>query len=196
MRTLLVSTTLLVVLLAVCGGQALAATTVTLFPVAAASIFTPKAAGGVEVVTSSLPVGYNTDNVLYRGLLRFDLSGIPAGATITKAKLLVYHVGTDGVDLPVQVYRYTKAWDPATLTWAGNASSFNSTVLASAGGGASTGTWVNFSVLSLAKSWLVTPAKNFGLMLRGSSEGGDYSFHRYATGGNQLRPRLQIEYTP
>lgn len=197
MRTVLCWTVLLAGALAVCGGHALAAK-VVLSPVAAVSISTHPTDGD-KVTSASLPVGFDTDNTLYRGLMQFDLSGLPAGATITKATLRLYQVGAKGVNLPVYVYRTNKSWDAATVTWAGHAASFSPTAITSGGGGAANGTWVTYNVLILAKSWYSTPGRNFGLMLRGSSEGGDWSFHRYASkdqGDNPVHPRLVIEYTP
>lgn len=64
---------------------------------------------------------------------------------------------------------------------------------------ASDNTWVTWTITSLVQSWQALPGRNFGLMLRGSSEGGDYSFHSYVALANTKaaqRPRLKIEYTP
>lgn len=151
--------------------------------------------------TITLPVGFNTNNTLYRSLVRFDLSSIPANATINKATLSLYQVGSSGVPLAIRVYRSTKTWSEGTVTWNSNGTSFNSTAITSGGGGASNQSWVAFNVLPVVRSWYIAPSRNFGLMLRGSSEGGDWSFHSYASKESGpiarkiVRPRLRIEYT-
>lgn len=151
--------------------------------------------------TNTLPVGFNTDNTLHRSLVRFDLSSIPANATINKATLSLYQVGSAGVGLGVRVNRATKSWTENTVTWNSNADFFNPTTITTGGSGASSGTWVAFNVLSVVRSWYIAPGRNYGLMLMGSSEGGDWSFHSFASresgpvARKSVKPRLRIEYT-
>jgi len=57
--------------------------------------------------------------VIYRSLLKFDLSGIPSGSTITSAILTL---NSDGQDLSDQsrtmrVYRVLRAWNVSQATW-------------------------------------------------------------------------------
>jgi len=53
---------------------------------------------------------------LARSYLRFDVSSIPAGATVESAKLELYYCVCDGID-DIGVAAAAGAWNPATLTW-------------------------------------------------------------------------------
>ncbi len=145
--------------------------------------------------------------------MKFDLSSIPANATVTGATLELYttgnHVsnyssgdknkynGTKGV------YEAPYNFDENTVTW-GN---YGAGYFQSEGGNApigtlleknsntSTGTWESFNVLSAVQDMIVNPSGNYGFMVDFDKYG------RYAVeyassenSNNSLRPKLTIEY--
>jgi hypothetical protein len=79
-----------------------------------------------ELVASAWTI--NGVIVYYRGLFKFDLSSIPANATIVSAKLSLYsnplplngdlvHANS-GPDNSMFIRRITNSWDPPTTNWA------------------------------------------------------------------------------
>lgn len=53
-----------------------------------------------------------------RSLLRFSLSSIPSGSTVTSAALAVYVESQTGPDFPVYVYRLLQpGWSESGTTW-------------------------------------------------------------------------------
>jgi len=79
-----------------------------------------------ELVASAWTI--NGVTVYYRGLFKFDLSSIPANATIVSAKLSLYsnplplngdlvHANS-GTDNSMFIRRITNSWDPPTTNWA------------------------------------------------------------------------------
>ena len=50
-------------------------------------------------------------------LMRFDLSRIPSGSSITKATLIVWETASYTLDQRIGAYRVTEAWDPAQVTY-------------------------------------------------------------------------------
>ncbi|MDA2936197.1 DNRLRE domain-containing protein [Patescibacteria group bacterium AH-259-L05] len=58
-------------------------------------------------------IGYNR-----RGLIWFDLSSIPGGATINSATLYLYEAQTYGLARTVAIHRLTQGWTESGVTWA------------------------------------------------------------------------------
>jgi len=128
--------------------------------------------------TSGLQVRQN--NVM-SGLIRFDTSSLPAGWTVTSAKLKVYSHYASGLPTQITAYKMSKAWDPTTATWLAANASTNWT------GPGATGTddrastavasftadapgWYTIDVTSAVQDWINDPASNFGLILVGSGD--------------------------
>jgi hypothetical protein len=69
----------------------------------------------------------NGDPLFIRGAFKFDLSGIPANATIISAKLTLYSIhdptngdlvnANSGTDNTMYIRRIISAWDGTTVTW-------------------------------------------------------------------------------
>jgi len=72
---------------------------------------------------SSDPLSLCTGNMFgdpykYRGLIKFDLSGLPAGSTITNATLYLYARGNyGGASGTLNVYRSRRAWVESQASW-------------------------------------------------------------------------------
>src|SRR2546430_998370 len=73
--------------------------------------------GANHANASHLPVG-GTGSGAWRGLTRFDLSGVPAGTHLDSASLQLYHDGDLGTgDTAIEARQVSAAWDPATVAW-------------------------------------------------------------------------------
>src|SRR5262249_32607149 len=77
--------------------------------------------GNPNYVTNDIFSVYHRGGNMQNSLLLFDLSSIPAGKTITKAKLTLWHdsaiwgTGDQGND--TQVFRAAKPWVQWQVTW-------------------------------------------------------------------------------
>lgn len=67
--------------------------------------------------------GCTDDGVIHRGLIAFDLSSIPAGATVQSASLTLYFDRSIDINqLPVSLFRVTRDWGEGTSTSGGSGS--------------------------------------------------------------------------
>ncbi|MEK7784775.1 MAG: DNRLRE domain-containing protein, partial [Chloroflexota bacterium] len=185
----------------------------------------PNGTAGVDTrLASNLPnANYGTDDKLYvgesnqnssvhRSLLRFDLSGIPANATITSATLSLW-LTDDYSDnaRTFSAYRVKRTWTEDGATWnaAASGSNWNTAGLdltADAEGTAIGSRSMTASEANGEKQWTLDAAKvqewvsgafaNNGLLLRAGVELNDQ--YRFASSDYVLpgwRPKLVIHYT-
>lgn len=206
------------------------AVTVTLKPVADATIFN---FDGCSDGTPGSECGAGTGDRLYvgftggygerRSLLRFDLSGIPAGAVITSASLQMRLVKAHAQSSNVSVRRVMQAWSegptnfsqgpgvaasPGDVTWTQR--SYRSTPAqpwtTPGGDYAATvssqivvpGTsgayvWSGAQMTADVQAWLDQPATNFGWGLQGTGSAEAYGSREHFNA--DLRPQLSINYT-
>ena len=153
-------------------------TDVTLYPTALTyvrSVYTTTPLGGLSYVW----VGYGCDDwhpdchVTTRGLAKFDIAAIPAGATITAASLRAtitdYH-GTGSKQY--RVHRATESWTEGGATWANQpdyGEERDSIAI-----GATSGS-VSWDVTTVVKNWYDGTTSNYGLVLtRESDTSGDH----------------------
>ena len=112
--------TIALVVASICSAPAAAQTTVTLDAEADATIyedfFGDTGNGGGEF----LHVGRDAGGGIKRILIRFDLSGIPAGSTIDDATLTLYNSRTQASTFPVDVHRVTNDWTEGPSNPLGN----------------------------------------------------------------------------
>jgi hypothetical protein len=170
-------------------------------------------------------VGVNGGETLRRGVLRFDLSQIPAGSTITSVSLKLYcsAVGS-GTTQTVQLKRMLASWGegPSTAFGGGGAPSatgdatwqhrfypstpwptsggqFSSTVSASRSvTGQGSYTWTTTAQLVAdVQSWVAAPATNFGWLVQGN-EVTLRSVKRFDSreAAAATRPQLTVVFTP
>jgi hypothetical protein len=156
---------------------------------------------------TTLRAGGEMDKI-YHGLLQYDLSGIPAGATITNARLKLYMSGASGEPLNISVHRVTSEWDESAASWKNRK---DGVPWESAGGDfrelaentsiaiAAEGGWYNWDATSLVQDWVRGGVPNYGMLLKGNNESTYDHYHRsfYTsdyTSKVYYRPVLEVSY--
>jgi N-acetylneuraminic acid mutarotase len=170
----------------------------TFYPVADTVVF--QGAGGANLGGySDMEAGYDHCYGLQiaRSLIKFDLSSIPAGTPITRARLYLYLF--DSCDLAnrthtITAYRSGANWAEMTVTWnnkPGYAEARGSTTVSSRTPG-----WYVINVTDLVRGWVNNSFPNHGLMLRGPEGSGDSSAMMmfYTRESSSHDPYLSIEY--
>ncbi|MDF2188758.1 DNRLRE domain-containing protein [Paraflavitalea sp. CAU 1676] len=147
--------------------------------------------------------GFPTCN--FRSLFRYDVSQVPAGATITSATLYLYahknakngYAGqpTYGDNNAALLQRVINNWTLTNTGWG------NQPAVTTAGQRVlpqSTGTAQNYTVdlKDLVQYWVNQPDSNYGVLLRLASEQAYNSMIFYSgQGADSVQPRLEICYT-
>jgi hypothetical protein len=101
-------------------------------------------------------------------LIRFDLSKLPEGASVTKAAITL-HRSVNGSGIVV-AHRVTQGWSEAAVTWASFAGAFDA---AEAMSFSTAGGPVTLDATAIAQEWLTAPAQNFGLLFEETAGGGN-----------------------
>ena len=140
-------------------------------------------------------------------LLRWDISSIPAGSTVTASSLTLNITNLTNGSYPL--YGLLRPWIENQATWtsyaagsdwqtAGAQGSLDRNaaaigVLGPVGTGLQTIT-LNAAGVALVQSWVDNPAQNFGLIIADSTttDGADWDSSEAATASN--RPRLTVDY--
>ncbi|MBC7773720.1 MAG: DNRLRE domain-containing protein, partial [Pyrinomonadaceae bacterium] len=177
-------------------------------------------------VGSHFFVGRTDENRLRRGLLRFDLSSIPAGSTITNVSLRLWMSRTRGPATNVTLHQVLAAWGEGasnasdeegegaaaqsgdatwshrlynSTPWLTQGGEFTATASATASvGGEAFYTWSSPGMTANVEAWLNAPASNFGWLLRGN-ESSDQTAKRFDTRENTTaanRPTLVVTFDP
>lgn len=173
--------------------------TVTLYSIGDACILEgyPTANTGNTV---DMWVGYDDylepDGKIVRSLVRFDLSSIPSGASITSATLRLYLVNSwdyPGKTRTITTYRIASSWSESSVTWNNKPSYAES--YGSAGVTHGADVWYSFDVTNLVRGWVNGTWPNYGIMLRGPEwSGTDSSWKAFGTKESSYRPQLVITY--
>ncbi len=144
----------------------------------------------------------------YAGLLWFDLSPIPAGASITRATLQFYAIGWSGADISVGAYAISRTVTVSQSSWnqarTGNpwgAPGCNSTASDRRANPESTFTttgparWYSLDLTSLARAWWNAGVSNNGVLLRATDIAeAQFSFASNEHTTYSLHPMLVIAY--
>lgn len=171
--------------------------------------------GGCGATSTSIWVrSQNSDNV--RTLVRFDLSAaspavLPAGATITDAKVRLTVIGTTS-QKTYNIQRASAAWEEGTATFAapGVTGAIGSATvpagLTAGAGGGDPQTWVKWGVTTDVQGFLDGTFPNDGWRISDASENAGSpvttrftSTENVCTPGttcNRVKPVLLIDYTP
>ncbi len=143
------------------------------------------------------------------GLIRFDLFGIPANATVLGATLSVYTPERYGPrSITVGAYEVYRPWVASQATWNQAANGVpwsspgcNDTNSDRSAHPASSVTmfdisrWYDFGITSLAQKWVSNPGSNHGLVFKAFGEPAGMKLVTCEHGGTWMRPKLTIMYT-
>ena len=150
-------------------------------------------------------VGYKQTTA---GLLGFDLSSIPRGASIVTAVLWVYATGWAGADISIGAYAVLRRTAAEQVTWnqAGIGQPWglpgcNNTKTDRRGAAESTVTtsginkWYSLDITALVQQWVSGGLGNNGVLLRQTTNAA-YRFHFASAekGNKTLRPKLVMTY--
>ncbi|MDQ1700020.1 MAG: hypothetical protein QOG34_1883, partial [Frankiaceae bacterium] len=141
------------------------------------------------------------DNYAWRGAMKFDLSAVPSGVTVTGASLGMYYDGycitvaagcnTSGQQF--EAHRMTADW--STTSTAGQVA-YDSTVLATVARPSASG-WMGWNITSTVQNWLTGAQPNYGLLMKRDVEtmgtSGICPPGRAYAGGS-IQPKLDITY--
>jgi len=132
-----------------------------------------------------------------RSLVRFDLSALPIGATVTSAKLYV-SLGTSGSALVFGAYKVTATWAEGTATWSNTGGgSFDALPLATASFSPAPAKWVSWSLPpALIQEWRDGVTPNYGVLLKPTVLAlATVSARSRNQSSGAVHPRLVIQYT-
>ena len=139
------------------------------------------------------------NNADRRGLLRFDLSDIPANAVISSAELYLYEQ-EDKLEQVTYVYRVTTPWTESGVTWnspwttpGGDFANSPAYALFIPG---QSGCSITLDLTNLVQAWVEGTYPNYGVLLysTGDSRVINYS-SKEETGNPEQAPRLAITYS-
>ncbi len=149
----------------------------------------------------AIKVGYDGDSGegKLRGLVRFDLSSIPAGSTINSAQLQLYYgswLDYEGHSRRVTTYRVTEPWLEDLVTWNNRpdfAESYGFVDLVA--GGQGDFHYYNWTVTDLVQGWVDGTYDNHGILLRGDETIGYRGFFSWES-GSDVTPLLVVNFDP
>lgn len=150
---------------------------------------TPEWSDGVNSVLST---GTSSAG-LRNSLLQFDLSGVPAGASVVSASLSVNHLYKT-VDSTVRVHRATSAWDESTVTWGSFADASDPTIAASFISGGGFG-FRSADITALAQGWVSGAVPNYGVLIEEDAVE-ETEYLSSETENVEDRPKLDLCYLP
>ena len=132
-----------------------------------------------------------------QSLLRFDLSAIPATATVTSAKLnlTAYQSLPLGSSATLRAHRILSPWTEGTVTWGLFNASFYPAVEASAINDRHSPATTTFDLTALAQAWVRGSYANHGLLLEQPETTTTNISTSEATNASS-RPRLEVCYQP
>ena len=126
--------------------------------------------------------------------LRFDVSSLPAGATIQSATISLWISGKDDSGDPINVHRVTQDWSESGATWQNAASDYDATIRAQFVPDESD-RFFSFGIASLVQAWVDGTASNFGIMLIPTSNGVEAKFASSEWSPSSQRPCMDVTYT-
>jgi spore coat protein A len=166
----------------------------------------------------------SSTNLVRRGLLQFDLSSIPAGATIQSATLTLYNAEASN-SATLSLYRATASWGEGTslatgtedagappttgdatwihrfypgTSWTTAGGDFAATASASATVvGVGSYAWTSAALAADVQAWVDNPASDFGWVVRGKESGAGNALKRFESRQSTdvpHRPRLDVSY--
>jgi uncharacterized repeat protein (TIGR01451 family) len=140
-------------------------------------------------------------------LVRFNLSGVPAGATVLSAIFEMYYFSSKvSVTESLNVHRALRSWTETGATWrtydgANNWSSqggdYDPAVIASASLTGTVNVWMQWNVTALVQGWVSGTIPNQGMLLESPPRSGNNDRQFYSSDfllDPSLRPKLTLVY--
>ncbi|WP_207492532.1 Ig-like domain-containing protein [Aridibaculum aurantiacum] len=153
--------------------------------------------------TSNSIIVKGRNGSIHRGLLQFNMAGIPANAIVDQAVLRLYQTAGPTSEA-VKIHRVTRQWNETSATWSAATATtnwttaggdFNSTIVASNYLYGNNPAYKNFNIRSVVQDWVTGNFANYGVMLTRNPEGSgtkEFIFNSREAGSN--RPMLLISY--
>jgi hypothetical protein len=132
-----------------------------------------------------------------RGFLKFNLSSIPADATITSASLYLYEQGNKASQI-TSIYRVTSNWNENAATWQSwslPGGDFDSNISYFTFIPDQNNCMVTLDVTNLVQLWVNGTFFNHGLMLYSTGPNHTISYASKEDGTASRQPRLDIVYS-
>lgn len=146
--------------------------------------------------------GGNPSNL--RGLIKFDLSGIPSNAIITSAKISLYAVTTAPLngnlidpmfgDNASYLQRITANWSPSTVTWNNQPATTTVNQVTLASSTSTTQNYTNIDVTSLIQDMRTNVNYGFLLKIVNETPFRSMTFASSNHSNSAIRPKLEICY--
>jgi hypothetical protein len=136
------------------------------------------------------------NNADRRGLLKFDLSSIPANARITSATLYLYENGNK-TGQTTYLYRVTSNWSESTvtwITWSTPGGDFDSSTPYFAYLPEQSNCMLTMDIANLVQAWVNGIYNNYGLMLYSTGPNHIISYTSKEDSNSSEWPRLNIVY--
>jgi hypothetical protein len=131
-----------------------------------------------------------------RGLLKFNLSSIPANATITSATLYLYERGNK-TGQTTYIYRVTSDWNENTVTWSNwslPGGDFDNSISYFAYLPDQNNCMLTMDTTNLVQAWVNGSYNNYGLMLYSTGPNHIISYSSKESGTASEWPKLNIVY--
>jgi hypothetical protein len=158
-------------------------------------------------INSNQPLNnYGTDNTFdvrpdngadRRGLLKFDLSSIPANSIVTSATLYLYSQDSK-TGQTTYIYRVTSNWSESTatwLTWSLLGGDFDSGTSHFTFIPAQNNCMLTMDITNLVQAWVNGTYNNYGLMLYSTGPNHNIPYSSKEDGTASRLPKLNIVYT-
>jgi Collagen triple helix repeat (20 copies)/TGF-beta propeptide len=136
---------------------------------------------------------YRSFSTNYYSFIQFDLSPVPASATVAKATLRLFVSSVSGSG-SFDVYKVNNTWTETGLNW-GNMPGFG----ASATGvhpvsitSANVNNFVDVDITSLVQQWVAGTATNYGVALQATTSSASFSFDSKEGQNTSHEPELLI----
>lgn len=141
-----------------------------------------------------LKIGYDQTNGIWKTLITYDLSSIPAGSTVQSAYFRVYPVQSSP-PMNISVYRLSSSWSSGT-TYIGDPFDPSDPYL-NFYFPASTAIQ-NFNITSFVQSWVNNPSTNFGIEVIGPTSGSTTTTREIYSNDDPYKrePELYVTFTP
>ena len=151
---------------------------------------------------STFSTGLGGDGRVRRGLIQFDVSGIPDYAIVVGAKLALRTTGSGGSST-VAIHRATRSWTGAATwnrydgvnAWTTPGGQFASAAEDTEAVDSAAGGWEYWYLNRLAQDWIDGSIDNYGLLVKSANEAVAGSSNFYSMTAASSQPFLEIEWS-